>query len=182
MTVIGENTVMVAEGASYSLNELTERVAHLLDERGLTGVQQDQRVSAAPDKRTIRYYTTLGLLDRPKIEGRQAKYSDRHVLQILAIKSLQGVSLPLAEIQSLLLGSTDAELRHVVENVAESVKVKEKLTKRESMQVRSLIELDLAPGLKIVAERDWESSMSKELLLDRFRAALDELSNNKTQF
>ncbi|HWT85302.1 MAG TPA: MerR family transcriptional regulator, partial [Myxococcales bacterium] len=71
------------------LDELSTRVAGELAERGLHGAAADGRVSAAPDSRTVRYYTTLGLLDRPTIEARQARYGERHLLQLLAIKALQ---------------------------------------------------------------------------------------------
>ena len=57
-----------------SLEALSSEVAVQLAELGLLGAAPDARVSAAPDARTVRYYTTLGLLDRPKIENRQARY------------------------------------------------------------------------------------------------------------
>ena len=84
------------------LDELSNRVAGELADRGLLGAASDARVSAAPDARTVRYYTTLGLLDRPRIEGRQARYGERHLLQLLAIKALQALDFPLAEIQQRL--------------------------------------------------------------------------------
>src|SRR5256714_14029154 len=99
------------------LDELSDRVAHELGERGLLGAAADGRVSAAPDARTVRYYTTLGLLDRPRIEGRQARYAERHLLQLLAIKALQALDLPLAEIQQRLYGRSDAELKALDESL-----------------------------------------------------------------
>ena len=51
------------------LDELSDRVARELGVRGLLGAAADGRVSAAPDARTVRYYTTLGLLDRPRIDA-----------------------------------------------------------------------------------------------------------------
>jgi DNA-binding transcriptional MerR regulator len=173
MTVLLDNAVMVAERKSYSLNELSAEVARLLKERGLMGIQHDQRVSAAPDKRTIRYYTTLGLLDRPEIEGRQAKYGDRHVMQLVAIKALQSVALPLSEVQSMLYGLTDDELDHVIDNVAESIRVKQKLFKKETFQRTTWREIVIEPGLKLLADDDWQSEMDDALLYDRLKAALE---------
>lgn len=173
MTVLLDNAVMVAERKSYSLNELSDEVARLLKDRGLMNIQHDQRVSAAPDKRTIRYYTTLGLLDRPNIEGRQAKYGDRHVMQLVAIKALQSVALPLSEIQSMLYGLTEEELDHVIDNVAESIRVKQKLFKKETFKTTRWRELVIEPGLKLVVEDDWQSEMDESLLFDRLKAALD---------
>ena len=43
-----------------------------------------------PDARTIRYYATLGLIDRPEaFRGRTALYGARHLSQLVAIKRLQ---------------------------------------------------------------------------------------------
>src|SRR5947207_15060720 len=97
------------------LDQLSNRVAGELADRGLHGAAADGRVSAVPDARTVRYYTTLGLLDRPTIEARQARYGERHLLQLLAIKALQAIELPLAEIQQRLYARSDAELRALVD-------------------------------------------------------------------
>jgi DNA-binding transcriptional MerR regulator len=56
----------------------------------------------SPDERTVRYYVTLGLLDRPSaMRGRTALYSTRHVAQVVAIKRLQTMGRSLSEIQGL---------------------------------------------------------------------------------
>jgi DNA-binding transcriptional MerR regulator len=60
------------------------------------------QVRAIPDERTIRYYGTIGLLDRPSaMRGRTALYGRKHVAQIIAIKRLQSMGRSLAEIQGL---------------------------------------------------------------------------------
>jgi DNA-binding transcriptional MerR regulator len=72
------------------------------------------RVREIPDRRTIRYYTTLGLLDRPgEMRGRTALYGRRHLLQIVAIKRLQARGLSLAEVQARLVGQTDQALARI---------------------------------------------------------------------
>jgi len=71
----------------------------------------NNRVRDVPDRRTIRYYTTIGLLDRPaEMRGRRALYGRRHLAQIVAIKRLQARGLSLADVQHRLLGITDAAL------------------------------------------------------------------------
>jgi DNA-binding transcriptional MerR regulator len=71
----------------------------------------NERVRQVPDRRTIRYYTTLGLIDRPaEMRGRTALYARRHLLQLVAIKRLQARGLSLAEIQQRLVGLPDASL------------------------------------------------------------------------
>jgi DNA-binding transcriptional MerR regulator len=72
------------------------------------------RVRDVPDRRTIRYYTTLGLLNRPaEMRGRTAMYGRRHLLQLVAIKKLQARGLSLAEVQRSLVGQPDAALERL---------------------------------------------------------------------
>src|SRR5881392_3892754 len=69
------------------------------------------RVREVPDRRTIRYYTTLGLIDRPaEMRGRTALYGLRHLQQLVAIKRLQARGLSLVEIQQRFLGLSQKEL------------------------------------------------------------------------
>ena len=77
------------------------------------------RVRDVPDLRTIRYYTTLGLLDRPAaMRGRTALYGARHLLQLVAIKRLQARGLSLAAVQERVVGLSDAALRRLAETEA----------------------------------------------------------------
>jgi hypothetical protein len=74
------------------------------------------RVRDIPDLRTIRYYTTAGLLDRPaEMRGRTALYGRRHLLQLVAIKQLQTRGLSLAQVQQQIAGATDAMLRRLAD-------------------------------------------------------------------
>src|SRR5262245_15551708 len=83
--------------------------------------QANGRVRDVPDRRTIRYYTTLGLIDRPAaMRGRTALYGQRHLLQLVAIKRLQTRGLTLTELQQRLLGLPDAELQRLAELPADS--------------------------------------------------------------
>jgi hypothetical protein len=79
------------------------------------------RVRDIPDLRTIRYYTTSGLLDRPaEMRGRTALYGRRHLLQLVAIKQLQARGLSLSQVQQQIAGATDAMLRRLVGDQAEA--------------------------------------------------------------
>lgn len=72
---------------------------------------ESARVRAVPDTRTIRYYTTLGLISPPsEMRGRTAFYDQSHVLQIVAIKRLQSQNLTLSDIQQKLVGLTKNRL------------------------------------------------------------------------
>jgi len=72
------------------------------------------RVREVPDARAIRWYSTIGLVDRPAgFRGRTALYGRRHLLQAVAVKRRQAQGLALAQIQAELAGATDATLRQV---------------------------------------------------------------------
>jgi DNA-binding transcriptional MerR regulator len=151
------------------IEELADQVARVLAQYGLED-QPDGRVSDVPDPRTVRYYTTLGLLDRPKIVDREASYSRRHVLQLAAIKALQTTSLSLAQIQERLYGRSDAELEAVVEAVG---KERPRPSVLKSVTWR---EITLEPGLKLWVEEGWSPRADPAALVDRLRAALSALS------
>jgi DNA-binding transcriptional MerR regulator len=97
---------------SWTLRELAAEVAGQLV-RNYEAAENGQ-VRAVPDERSIRYYTTLGLIDRPAaMRGRTALYGRRHLAQVVAVKRLQAVGKPLAEIQRLLPTLDDATLSRV---------------------------------------------------------------------
>src|SRR4051812_37733187 len=99
---------MMPTAPSWTIDELGAEVARALsvDYDG----SPSGRVRDVPDRRTIRYYTTLGLLDRPRMHGRTALYTRRHLIQLVAIKRLQANGLSLAEVQQRLLGLDDQAL------------------------------------------------------------------------
>jgi DNA-binding transcriptional MerR regulator len=85
--------------ASWTLTELVAEVATRI---AALPVPRNGQVRAIPDERTVRYYATIGLLDRPAaMRGRTALYGHRHVAQVVAIKRLQAMGRSLSEIQTL---------------------------------------------------------------------------------
>lgn len=57
--------------------------------------------------RKIRYYIQMGLVDRPDGLNRGAKYTTRHVDQLLSIQKWQSAGLSLERIRELLHGAPD---------------------------------------------------------------------------
>lgn len=100
------------EEAAWTLDELVGRVSAALSSAAYPG-SPNGRVRDLPDRRAVRWYTTTGLVDRPIMQGRNAAYRTRHLLQIVAVKRLQAQGLSLAEIQAKLAGATDEELRRI---------------------------------------------------------------------
>jgi DNA-binding transcriptional MerR regulator len=162
-----------------TLDELCDRVAGELAERGLLGAASDARVSAAPDARTVRYYATLGLLDRPRIEGRQARYGERHLLQLLGIKALQALDLPLAEIQQRLYARSDAELKGLVDTLAAQAREHAATRRRDApMPALRLREIALEPGVRLVVEEGFRPR-DPAALETKIRAALAALGGER---
>ena len=88
----------------WRIDQLADVVGKALNLAPYDG-QTSRRVRGVPDQRTIRYYTTLGLLDGPvELRGRTAYYGRRHVLQLVAIKRLQARGLSLVQVQQSLSG------------------------------------------------------------------------------
>jgi DNA-binding transcriptional MerR regulator len=97
----------------YRINDLARLAALALEDASFS--QNSGRIREVPDVRTIRYYTTLGLLDRPlEMQGRTAFYGPRHLLQLLAVKQLQAEGRSLTQIQHTLAGADDRTLHGIV--------------------------------------------------------------------
>jgi DNA-binding transcriptional MerR regulator len=107
------------EAMLWTIEELGERVAAVLSLGTGYGGVPSGRVRDVPDLRTIRYYTTLGLLDRPaEMRGRTALYGQRHLLQLVAIKRLQARGLTLAAVQERVVGLSNGALQRLAESVS----------------------------------------------------------------
>src|SRR5262245_57451256 len=101
-------------GDLCTIAELANRVAAALA-GNFDGVGNG-RVRDVPDLRAIRYYTTIGLLDRPaEMRGRTAYYGRRHLCQLVAIKRLQARGLSLAQVQERLVNLNDRQLDRLAE-------------------------------------------------------------------
>jgi DNA-binding transcriptional MerR regulator len=164
-------------GETLSLEDLSAAVGERLAGLGLLEAQRDGRIAPAPDARTIRYYTTLGLLDRPRIIDREARYGRRHVLQLVAIKALQAQSLPLAEVQERLYGKSEAELEATLAALAPA-EAGERRTKVRAVTWR---EVTIEPGLKLLAEDGWAPRLEGAALERRIRAALAALTGGRQE-
>ena len=95
---------------TFSADELAETVNTWAQSHGVvpaTG-QAGERMSV----RNIRYYRTLGLLDQPATGGGQG-FTEKHRLQLVAIRLLQAQGLPLTRIQELLFGRSLEELQRI---------------------------------------------------------------------
>lgn len=78
--------------------------------------QERQSVSLVPDERTVRYYSTEGLLTPPEgKQGLNSIYGYQHLLQLLVIKRLQAEHLPIRKIKELVEGKSERELEQLLD-------------------------------------------------------------------
>ncbi|MGI5237518.1 MerR family transcriptional regulator [Dactylosporangium sp. CA-139066] len=96
----------------WTLEELIGMVAAVLDGTGYEGAPNG-RVQDLPDVRAVRWYTSIGLLDRPRARGRARIYGPRHYLQLVAIKRRQAQGFKIAEIQAELANAPDDVLLRI---------------------------------------------------------------------
>ena len=152
-----------------TLEQFEGDAARSLEGLGLLEAQPDGRVSGAPDARTIRYYQTLGLVDRPSYEGREARYGERHVLQVVAIKLLQSLGLALGEVQARLYGKSNRELESLLKAANEAA------PRRPHAAVRHVAwrEYVIEPGLKVMVEEGWTP---RDEILPKLRAVIDSIA------
>lgn len=96
------------------LEELAQWGQQLMDRLGWHE-GDSKRVTWTPTPRLLRYYTTLGILDRAAhFQGRTAFYTGKHLLQVLAIKHLQLAGNRLEDIQQLLFGKSEDKLAQML--------------------------------------------------------------------
>ena len=153
--------------ASLSLAELTDKANAELERSGLRRGQADGRVNPELDARTIRYYMTLGLVDRPVMVGREARYQERHVLQLVAIKALQSFSRPLAAIQAELYGLSDSELKATIESFSRQAAMGP-----QAAAPVGWLELSIEAGLRIMVRDGWPPPADTRKLEEKIIAAL----------
>ena len=168
------------EGKLWSLEELSSLSQVEMERRRIP--TPGGRVSQVPTARTIRYYTSLGLVDRPMAyDGGLAQYGPRHLLQLLAIKVLQAEYLPLPEIQKQLYGRSEDELRQLIVAATRNEAVDSKATRPK---VESWLSRQLGPGIQLVvterqAFHNWLRHESPEEVLRIFSEAIGDLSGPK---
>jgi DNA-binding transcriptional MerR regulator len=110
MTEVSPAAVPAAGGSDglYGLGELL----------ALASEQLGEELSA----RTVRLYATEGLIDRPGKEGRRAVYGQRHLLQLLLVRSLARRGLSLSAIAPLVV-SPDEELLQQLNQLDDGLEV-----------------------------------------------------------
>ena len=106
-----------ARHSPWNARGLAAHVTALVDAAGLRPTNASAR--AAPSARSVRFYVSHGLLDRPEGAGTAATYGYRHFLQLLAIKIRQREGQTLEAIKREMKDVTgDALERRIAQSLA----------------------------------------------------------------
>ncbi|MBI3791134.1 MAG: hypothetical protein HY275_09685 [Gemmatimonadetes bacterium] len=106
-----------AKQAPWNARGLAAYASGLADAAGVRPTNAVAR--AAPSMRAVRFYVSIGLLDRPEGAGTAATYGYKHLIQLLAIKVRQREGQTLEVIKKEMTTSTgDALERRVATALA----------------------------------------------------------------
>lgn len=152
-------------GSSFDLLGLCAAAAAVLRK---AGTPRDQRVNAVPDARTVRYYQSLGLVDRPlSYAARVAVFGYRHLVQVVATKWMQRQGEPLARIQKALAGRDTTRLESAV---IESMQGTAAAPLEPVASAPALVAVSLRDGVVVVIDRNVVAD--PDTLVRRLRDAL----------
>ena len=136
-----------------TLDEVVEVADALL--REVAPKQTRYAVAERPDVRTVRYYTTRGLLPKPlSYDGGRARYGFAHIVRLLAIKRMQADHLTLDQIARALSNKSDDDVEALVARSAPADTVPLSRALDEVPRPRSLEQSSSSSRLSSAATRD----------------------------
>src|SRR4051794_164392 len=164
-----------ARQAPWNARGLAAQVTALVDAAGVRPTNASAR--AAPSARSIRFYVSNGLLDRPEGTGTAATYNYRHFLQLLAIKIRQREGVTLDTIKKEMRELTGDSLeRRVATSLANTMGATpiDPRVKAEDEQLLSWRRVPVAEGVELHVRDDSPAARDEALIAMReaVRAAL----------
>ena len=162
-----------ARHSPWNARGLAAHVTALVDSAGLRPTNASAR--AAPSARSVRFYVSHGLLDRPEGAGTAATYGYRHFLQLLAIKIRQREGQTLETIKREMKDVTgDALERRIAQSLAPALVANPVSPRSEDDTPVAWRRMSVADGVEIHVRGDSPSSNEQALLAMReaVRAAL----------
>jgi DNA-binding transcriptional MerR regulator len=162
-----------ARHAPWNARGLAAHVTALVDSAGLRPTNASAR--AAPSARSVRFYVSHGLLDRPEGAGTAATYGYRHFLQLLAIKIRQREGQTLETIKREMQDVTgDALERRIAQSLAPALVANPVNPRVEDEAPAAWRRMSVAEGVELHVRADSPSSNEQALIAMReaVRAAL----------
>jgi DNA-binding transcriptional MerR regulator len=99
---------------NWPLDEFVQVANQLLAEL-LPDERVNTRVREVMTPRLVRHYTTQGMLDEPRKQGREARYSYRHLLQVLLLRRLLAAGYGAGAIAQFARTHSDSELETLLQ-------------------------------------------------------------------
>jgi DNA-binding transcriptional MerR regulator len=121
------------KAAMYSIGKLAQRVNDWCKQRGVEPLHKGAGEQVTV--RNIRYYQAIGLVDRP-LKKRGGGFSEKHRLQLIAVRRLQARGLTLGRIAALLKDRSEKDLREMEAGARDE----------ESLAISKRSALEQAPG------------------------------------
>lgn len=100
--------------AQWSLDEFVELINRLLP-RFLPDSARGSRGQADLKPRLVRHYTSQGLVDKSVKAGKEARYSYRHLLQLLVVRRMMAEGYTAAAIDRFAIQQSNRELEALLE-------------------------------------------------------------------
>lgn len=162
---------------TWNLDELVEAANERLPEY-LPQVEKGGRMREGVNRRLVRYYTTLGLLDEPLKEKREARYTRRHLWQLLALRKLMAEGYVTSALEGLLKDRTDQELESLAEGTSriEVAALQHPGKASGTHEQYRWLRLEVERGLELQVREDFrppKSPRERQHLLDRLAALVD---------
>ena len=126
-----------------NLNKLIERANEMLVSCGLDHIA-DGRVSGLFSERTVRFMRQAGVISRPEGQGPAARWSELHLLQLVAARALQTQGFSLTEARDRING-LDLEDLHSL--------LKQKASRPVTQYAEPCSSWHVAPGFILVSLR-----------------------------
>ncbi len=162
-----------ARHSPWNARGLAAHVTALVDAAGLRPTNASAR--AAPSARSVRFYVSHGLLDRPEGAGTAATYGYRHFLQLLAIKIRQREGQTLESIKREMKDVTgDALERRIAQSLAPALGGGPVVPNTDAENTALWRRLPVSDGIEIHVRGDSPAAREEALVAIReaVRAAL----------
>lgn len=99
----------------WDLEVFVQVANNLLPQYLPSSTDSRSRPAEAVNPRLVRYYTTQGVLDRPARQGREARYTYRHLLQLLVVRRLLAEGYSTTAIQPITGEKSNADLEALLQ-------------------------------------------------------------------
>lgn len=98
----------------WSLEQLVQ-IANQLLPQFLPQQDDSHLVQEEVNARLVRHYTTVGLIDKPHKDGREARYTYRHLLQLLVVRRLLREGYSAGSMNQLTLTKSNSDLEALLQ-------------------------------------------------------------------